>query len=148
MEEQNKMNLPFLPDKIEKPKDQRKVRQLELKLMEYRKRLHFFQRVDSRLSYLNELLGEIGAESFTNEEVGGEKMIDWMRDTYYKTIITRMLLDVGVVNPYALERVMMDRDPEGFEPGIFCNAAGVINDYIETGGEHISGGTGLDEDIN
>lgn len=59
-----------------------------------------------------------------------------------KAVLERLLRD-GTVNTHELSRELVQQYGSGFDPRAFNNACGVIEDYCQTGGKNVSGGTGL-----
>jgi hypothetical protein len=105
------------------PKTIDRVRQLQEKFLEYERR--------------------IAAWAEKHPYQSPEAAITETADSRYKMAVIQEVLTRGTVNPDALARELQEKDKELFQPDRFVNALGVIRSYIETGGEHVHGGTGL-----
>lgn len=64
-------------------------------------------------------------------------------DAICKRTVLLTLLRHGRVDTHKLSREMAEQFGSGFDPRAFDNACAVIEDYIKTGGQSVSGGTGL-----
>ena len=84
---------------------------------------------------LDEYKGRLAANPFQAPEL--------QMDTICKIAIVEQLLEKGEVNSWELSREMFKIYGSGFSGDWFNNAWGVITDYCQTGGTHVSGGTGL-----
>ena len=104
--------------KLTMPKDPALVTKLEDKLLDYR----------TRLDTLREENPFKAPESFT--------------DTNYKIAVLERLLAEGEVDTQQLSRELNEKYG-GLDVKVFNNACAVINDYTETGGDSVRGGTGL-----
>lgn len=104
--------------KINFPEDINIVKALQKKLSEYKERLS----------------AEIKKDPY--------KAPEFFIDTNYKIAILEKLLINGEVNTYELSKEL-NKKFGGLDIETFKNACSIIKDYAETGGENISGGTGL-----
>lgn len=110
--------------KIELPSDIETIRKLQKKLREYKTRLE----------------EEKGQKIKTH--TAPEQDFVALADTHYKIAVLEKLLLEGSVNTYELSRELNEADGM-FDASAFDNACGVIEDYVETGGERNVGGTGF-----
>lgn len=63
--------------------------------------------------------------------------------TICKTRVLKIVLLLGQVDPSVLRARMAAEYGGSFDSAAFRNAVAVVRDYCETGGEGVSGGTGL-----
>ncbi|MEK7503001.1 MAG: hypothetical protein AAB556_00990 [Patescibacteria group bacterium] len=95
------------------PKDETRKQQLRKKLAEYRGRIDPSHAPETQMSAI------------------------------CKTTVLERLLRDGQVKTYDLSLEMAEMYGSGFDVNKFNNACGVIDDYCKTGGQNVSGGTGL-----
>lgn len=110
--------------KLVLPDDKELVAKLERKLTEYKKRL--------------EEQKEIADDGWTAKE----RVAELTSETRHKIAVLEELLTNKVIDTHELSRRLKQED-KFYSVRYFERACAVINDYVTTGGEQSSGGTGL-----
>jgi len=105
---------------------------------------------EERLIQLKKKLEEYNTRIMETWENPYQPFWERSEDDRYRRDILRLVLERGIVNIQALSKALAELEKEnsisdGPEHWSFTNACGVIKDYITTGGEGVTGGTGLPE---
>ncbi len=116
--------------KIEMSRDPENLARLQAKLKDYKRRLTVQE--SQYVPEHDDLL--IDGESI--------KKLRLTADTRYKIAVLERLLLSGSVDKNQLHKELVNRD-KTFDQSTYDNAFDVIEDYAVTGGEGLTGGTGL-----